>query len=49
MLGRIADLVCLSAVFVALKLDGVVIYSWKVGPHGNPEQRFCAMHGMIAC
>lgn len=30
MLGSIADLMSLTAVFVALKLDGVVGYSWKV-------------------
>lgn len=30
MLGSMADLACLTAVFVALKLDGVVGYSWKV-------------------
>jgi len=30
MLGSISDPMCLTAVFVALKLDGVVAYSWKV-------------------
>jgi hypothetical protein len=30
MLGSISDLMCLTAVFVALKLDGVVAYSWRV-------------------
>lgn len=34
MLGSISDLLCLTAVFVALKLDGVVGYSWKVRVRG---------------
>ena len=29
-LGSTIDLLCLTAVFVALKLDGVIMYSWRV-------------------
>lgn len=30
MMGSVADLLCLTALFVALKLDDVVAYSWRV-------------------
>ncbi|KAI8466322.1 MAG: hypothetical protein J3K34DRAFT_434193 [Monoraphidium minutum] len=29
-MGSISDLLCLTAVFVALKVDGVLVYSWRI-------------------
>jgi hypothetical protein len=39
MLGSLSDLMCLTSVFVALRLDGVVTYSWKASAGGFGLER----------